>query len=75
MNVMSTNPDCLRVDTSECGVIKLEPVCPPVVVAGDDSINVVTEPCEEDENCSTKYIVTANCPDEKVKACEGDTTP
>lgn len=75
MNVMSTNPDCLRVDTSECGVIKLEPVCPPVVVAGDDSITVVTEPCEEDENCSTKYIVTANCPDEKVKACEGDTTP
>ena len=86
MNVVSTNPDCLKVDTSECWVIKLEPVCPPVVVAGDESITVVTQECNncEDaeewdecvaENCSMKYVVTANCKDEKVKACPNDTTP
>lgn len=74
MNIVSANPDCLRVDTSECWTVKLEPVCPPVVVAWDN-ITVDVENCEEDESCSLKYIVNADCKDEKVKACDWDTTP
>lgn len=74
INIMSTNPDCLRVDTSECWVVKLEPTCPPEVIAWDN-VTVETIDCEEWESCSKKYKVSANCEDEKVKACEGDTTP
>ena len=74
INIMSTNPDCLGVDTSECWVVKLEPVCPPVVVWWDN-VTVDVQECEEDENCSLKYVVNADCEDEKVKACDGDETP
>ena len=70
VNIQSTNPDCLRVDTSECWVIKLEPVCPPVVEAWEN-VTVDVEDCE-DEKCSKKYIVNAVCEDEKVKTCDND---
>ena len=73
INIQSTNPECLRVDTSECWVVKLEPVCPPVVVAWDKTITVEVEDCEEGESCSKKYKVKANIEDEKVKACPNDT--
>lgn len=73
INIQSTN-ECLEVDTSECGVVKLTATCPPVVVAWDN-ITVDTEPCDDNENCSIKYIVNAECEDEKVKACSWDTTP
>lgn len=73
INIQSTN-ECLEVDTSECGVVKLTATCPPVVVAWNN-ITVDTEPCDENEHCSIKYIVNAECEDEKVKACSWDTTP
>lgn len=73
VNIQSSNPECLRVNTSECWVITLEPVCPPVVVAWDN-VTVEVEDCEED-NCSKKYIVNANCDDRKVAACDGDIHP
>lgn len=73
INIQSTN-ECLEVDTSECGVVKLTATCPPVVVAWDN-VTVDTEPCDDNENCSIKYIVNAECEDEKVKACSWDTTP
>lgn len=73
INIQSTN-ECLEVDTSECGVVKLTATCPPVVVAWDN-ITVDTEPCDDNENCSIRYIVNAECEDEKVKACSWDTTP
>lgn len=75
INIESTNPHCLRVDTSECWVVKLEPVCPPVVEAWDDTIIVESVDCEEGADCSKKYKVKARCKDEKVKACDGDSTP
>lgn len=71
-NIVSTN-ECLDVDTSECGVVKLTAICPPVVVAWEN-ITVDVEDCDL-ENCSKKYIVNAECEDEKVKACSWDTTP
>lgn len=74
INIQSTNPDCLRVDTSECGVVKLEPTCPSKVIAWDN-VTVETIECEEWESCSVKYKVSASCEDEKVKACDWDTTP
>ena len=75
INIESVNPDCLRVDTSECWVVKLIPTCPPEVEAGSN-VTVDTIYCEEWETCNVKkYIVNANCPDEKVKACKNDTTP
>ena len=74
INIESTNPDCLRVDTSECWVVKLEPVCPPEVIAWSN-VTVETIGCEEWASCSKKYKVSANCKDEKVKACPGDSTP
>jgi len=74
INIESTKPECLRVDTSECWVVKLEPVCPPEVIAWENII-VDTVICEDDESCSKKYIVNANCKDEKVKACPKDTKP
>lgn len=73
INIQSTKPDCLRVDTTECWVVKLDPVCPPVVTAWSNII-VDVEECSE-PNCSLNYIVSANCEDEKVKACGWDTTP
>ena len=74
INIQSTNPECLRVDTSECWVVKLEPVCPPEVIAWENVTVDVIE-CEEDEDCNFKYKVNANSPDEKVKVCRTDTTP
>lgn len=71
-NIVSTN-ECLDVDTSECGVVKLTAICPPVVVAWEN-VTVDVEDCDL-ENCSKKYIVNAECEDEKVKACSWDTTP
>lgn len=75
VSIESTNPNCLRVDTSECWVVKLEPVCPPEVVAGTPNVDVTYMECDEWEDCSWKYIVSVECDDEKVKACEGDSTP
>lgn len=72
INIQSTN-ECLEVNTSECGVIKLTSHCPPIVTAWDN-VTVEVEECQE-ENCSLNYIVSANCEDEKVKACSWDTTP
>lgn len=74
INIQSTNPECLRVDTSECWVVKLEPVCPPVVEAWENVTVEATE-CEEWASCSKKYKVSANCKDELVKACPKDTKP
>lgn len=74
INIESTNPDCLRVDTSECWVVKLEPVCPPEVIAWEN-VTVDVIDCEEGEDCNFKYKVNANSPDEKVKVCRTDTTP
>ena len=73
INIQSTN-ECLEVDTSECWVVKLTAICPPVVVAWTN-VTVDVEPCDDDEHCSTKYIVNSECIDEKVKACSWDTTP
>lgn len=72
INIQSTN-ECLTVDTSECGVVKITSHCPPIVTAWDN-ITVDVEECWQD-NCSLNYIVSADCKDEKVKACSGDTTP
>lgn len=71
-NIVSTN-ECLDVDTTECGVVKLTAICPPIVVAWEN-VTVDVEDCDL-ENCSKKYIVNAECEDEKVKACSWDTTP
>lgn len=72
INIQSTN-ECLTVDTSECGVVKLTSHCPPIVTAWDN-VTVEVEECWQ-ENCSLNYIVSAECEDEKVKACSWDTTP
>lgn len=72
INIQSTN-ECLSVDTSECWVVKLTSHCPPIVTAWDN-IRVDVEECQQD-NCSLNYIVSADCKDEKVKACSGDSTP
>lgn len=72
INIQSTN-ECLTVDTSECGVVKITSHCPPIVTAWDN-IRVDVEECQQD-NCSLNYIVSADCKDEKVKACSGDSTP
>ena len=71
-NIVSANPECLRVDVEECGKIVLDPVCPPVVIAGEN-VTVEEIPCEEWEHCSVKYEVSAECVDEKVKVCSSDT--
>ncbi len=73
INIQSTNPDCLSVDTSECWVVKLTPVCPPIVVAWDN-VTVDVEDCELD-NCSKKYIVNAHWDDKYVTACDWDEYP
>lgn len=80
INIQSTN-DCLTVDTSECGVIKLTAECPkPTYVTAGSNITVdeVTPPddCYIDWwDCSVKGWWRINATDEKVKACSGDTTP
>lgn len=77
-NIQSTNPKCLNVDTSECGVIKLEPACPKVTyVKGWENVVVkeVTPPddCYMDwEDCGIKGWWEINSTDEKVKTCEND---
>lgn len=72
INIQSTN-ECLEVDTSECWVVKITSHCPPIVTAWDN-VRVDVEDCWQ-PNCSLNYIVSADCPDEKVKACSGDSTP
>lgn len=77
-NIQSTNPKCLNVDTSECGVIKLEPACPKVTyVEGWDNVTIeqVVPPsdCYMDwEDCGIKGWWKVNSTDEKVKTCEDD---
>lgn len=71
INIQSTN-ECLEVNTSECGVVKLTATCPPKVTAWDN-VTVEVEDCD-DENCSLNYIVSADCKDEKVKV-QGCGTP
>lgn len=71
INIQSTN-DCLEVDTSECGVVKITSHCPPIVTAWDN-IKVDVEDCWQ-PNCSLNYIVSAQCEDEKVKVCNWDST-
>lgn len=81
INIESTNPECLKVDTSECWVIKLEPKCPKVtyVKAWENvTIEEVTPPddCYMDwGDCDIKGWWEVNASDEKVKACSWDTTP
>ncbi len=72
INIQSTN-ECLTVDTSECGVVKLTSHCPPIVTAWEN-VTVDVEDCNQ-EWCSLNYIVSAQCKDEKVKACLWDSTP
>lgn len=72
INIQSTN-ECLTVDTSECGVVKLTSHCPPIVTAWEN-VTVDVEDCNQ-EWCSLNYIVSAQCKDEKVKACPWDSTP
>lgn len=80
INIQSTN-DCLIVDTSECGVIKLTAECPrPTYVKAWNNVTVrdVTPPddCYIDwGDCWVKWWWEINATDEKVKACSGDTTP
>lgn len=80
VNIQSTNPDCLRVDTSECWVIKLEPSCPkPTYVKAWDNVVVEEETPPSDcyidwASCWVKGWWRINATDEKVKACRSDTT-
>lgn len=80
INIQSTN-DCLIVDTSECGVIKLTAECPrPTYVKAWNNVTVrdVTPPddCYIDwGDCWVKWWWEINATDEKVKACAWDTTP
>lgn len=69
INIQSTN-ECLQVDTSECWVVKLTAACPPIVAAWEN-VTVDTLLCD----CTTVYVVNAECEDEKVKACSWDTSP
>lgn len=64
INIQSTN-ECLSVDTSECGVVKLTSHCPPVVEAWD---NITVDVSEEDGH--TVYTVNAECEDKRVKVQE-----
>lgn len=80
INIQSTN-DCLIVDTSECGVVKLTAECPrPTYVKAWQNVTVrdVTPPddCYIDWwDCWVKWWWEINATDEKVKACSWDTTP
>lgn len=78
INIQSTNPKCLNVDTSECGVIKLEPACPkPTYVSAWENVTVeeVTPPedCYMDwGDCDIKGWWKVNATDEKVRTCKDD---
>ena len=77
INIQSSNPDCLAVTTEECWVVTLHPTCPPIVVAWEN-VTVEVEECDGTESlapCSRKFIVSAECEDTKVKACEWDAHP
>lgn len=80
INLQSTN-DCLTIDTSECGVIKLTAECPkPTYIKAWDNVEVkeTTPPsdCYMDWwDCWIEGWWEINALDEKVKACSGDTTP
>lgn len=80
INIQSTNPKCLNVDTSECGVIKLEPACPkPTYVTAWENVTVkeTTPPsdCFMDwGDCGIEGWWEVSATDEKVKTCENDAT-
>ena len=80
INIQSTN-DCLTVDTSECGVVKLTAECPkPTYVKAWDNVTVdeVNPPsdCYSDGwDCWIKGWWKISSTDEKVKACSWDSTP
>lgn len=81
INIQSTNPKCLNIDTSECGVIKLEPSCPKVTYVGAWANVTIKEVFPPDEcymdggDCDIKGWWEVSATDEKVKACSWDTTP
>lgn len=81
INIESTNPECLKVDTSECWVIKLEPKCPKVTYVEGWKNITIEEVIPPDEcyadwgDCDIKGGWKINSTDEKVKACSWDTTP
>ena len=81
INIESTNPHCLRVDTSECWVVKLEPSCPKPTYVGawvNVTIKEVFPPDEcyiDGGECWIKWWREISATDEKVKACPSDTTP
>ena len=81
INIESTNPECLKVDTSECWVIKLEPKCPKVTYVEGWKNVTIEEVIPPDEcyadwgDCDIKGGWKINSTDEKVKACSWDTTP
>lgn len=80
INIQSTN-DCLTVDTSECGVVKLTAECPkPTYVKGWDNVTVSQvfppDDCYIDwGDCWIKGWWKIDAKDEKVKACSWDSTP
>ena len=81
VNIQSTNPDCLKVDTSECWVVKLEPTCPkPTYVKAWDNVTIKEVTPPDDcymgwGDCWIKGWREVSSTDEKVKACPNDTTP
>lgn len=80
INIQSTN-DCLVVDTSDCGVVKLTATCPkPTYVKAWDNIKVKEvyppDDCYVDwGDCGIKGGWQISSTDEKVKACYWDTVP
>lgn len=80
INIQSTN-DCLVVDTSECGVVKLTAECPkPTFVKAWDNVKVKEvyppDDCFVDGwDCGIKGWREISSTDERVKACFGDTEP
>ena len=80
INIQSTN-DCLIVDTSECGVVKLTAECPkPTFVKAWDNVTVKEtyppDDCFVDGwDCGIKGGREISSTDEKVKACHWDTVP
>lgn len=71
INIQSTN-DCLTVDTSECGVVKLTVDCPPEVVAWE---NVTVDVDNDPTDWHTIYTVNAECDDKFVAVCGNDEEP
>lgn len=80
INIQSTN-DCLIVDTSDCGVVKLTAECPkPTFVKAWDNVKVKEvfppDDCFVDGwDCGIKGWREISSTDERVKACFGDTEP